>query len=138
MKNIFFICLFGLFTFTSFSQEGVSVKGNSVSTKDIAPVWPGCESDPAPSKDCFNKKLNEHIKKNFKYPKNAKGDLIRGKTVLAFCIDETGKIKDIKAEGPHKEINAEAVRITKLFPVMQPGKRGGNAVSINYKMPFNF
>jgi len=138
MKNIICICIFSLFTFTAFSQEGVSVKGNSVNTKEIAPVWPGCEKDPAPSKDCFNKKLNEHIKKNFKYPKNAKGELIRGRTVLAFCIDEKGKIKDIKADGPHKEINEEAIRITKLFPQMKPGIRGGNPVSINYKMPFNF
>lgn len=138
MKNIIFICLFGLFTFTGFSQEGVNVKGNSVTTRDIAPVWPGCEKDPAPSKDCFNKNLNEHIKKNFKYPKNAKGEFIRGKTVLAFCIDEEGNIKDIKAEGPHKEINEEAIRITKLFPKMKPGIRGGKPVSINYKMPFNF
>jgi len=138
MKNIFFICLFGLFTLTGFSQEGVNVKGNSVSTKDIAPVWPGCEKDPAPSKDCFNKMLNQHIKKNFKYPKNSKGEVVRGRTVLAFCIDEKGKIKDIKAEGPHKEINEEAIRITKLFPQMKPGIRGGKPVSINYKMPFNF
>ena len=138
MKKIICLCIFSLFVFTSVAQEGVEVKGNTVSTKDIAPVWPGCEKDPAPSKDCFNKMLNVHIKKNFKYPKNAKGELIRGRTVLAFCIDEKGKIKDIKAEGPHKEINEEAIRITKLFPQMKPGIRGGKAVSINYKMPFNF
>jgi periplasmic protein TonB len=138
MKNIICFCLFSFFLSTGFSQEGVNVKGNSVSTKDIAPVWPGCEKVPGTSKDCFNKMLNEHIKKNFKYPKNAKGELIRGRTVLAFSIDETGKIKDIKAEGPHKEINEEAIRITKLFPQMKPGIRGGNPVSINYKMPFNF
>lgn len=138
MKNIICICLFSLFTFAAFSQEGVSVKGNTVSTKDIAPVWPGCEKDSAASKDCFNTKLNEHIKKNFKYPKNAKGEVVRGRTVLAFCIDEKGNIKDIKADGPHKEINEEAIRITKLFPQMKPGMRGGKPVSINYKMPFNF
>lgn len=138
MKNIICFCIIGLFTFTGFSQEGVTVKGNSVSTKEIAPVWPGCENDSATSKDCFNKQLNQHIKKNFKYPKNPKGELIRGKSVLSFCIDEKGKVKEIKAEGPHKEINEEAIRITKLFPQMKPGIRGGKAVSINYKMPFNF
>ena len=138
MKNIICLCIFSLFLFSGVAQEGVNVKDNSVSTKDIAPVWPGCEKDAAASKDCFNKKLNEHIKKNFKYPKNAKGELIRGRTVLAFSIDEKGIIKDIKAEGPHKEINEEAIRITKLFPKMKPGMRGGKSVSINYKMPFNF
>lgn len=138
MKNIFCILIVTLFTFSATAQEGVNVKGNTVSAKDVAPVWPGCEKDPAPSKDCFNKKLNEHIKKNFKYPKDAKGEVVRCRTVLAFCIDETGNIKDIKAEGPHKEINEEAIRITKLFPKMKPGHRGGKPVSINYKMPFNF
>lgn len=138
MKNIICFCVFSLFIFSGVAQEGVKVQGNTISMKDIAPVWPGCEKDPASPKDCFTEKLNAHIKKNFKYPKNAKGELIRGVTVLTFCIDEEGKIKDIKAEGPHKEINEEAIRITNLFPKMKPGMRGGKAVSINYKMPFNF
>ncbi len=138
MKNLLIILVLNLFTFNSFAQEGVNVKGNSVSTKEIAPVWPGCEKSKESSKDCFNKELNQHIKENFKYPKDSEGQIVRGRTVLSFFIDEHGIVKDVKAEGEHKALNAEAIRITKLFPKMQPGIRGGKSVSINYKMPFNF
>ncbi|MEP6260148.1 MAG: energy transducer TonB [Gillisia sp.] len=138
MKHFLLLSLITLFSFSSFAQEGVTVKGNTISTKEIAPLWPGCEKSAEPSKDCFNKKLNEHIKANFKYPKDAKGNFIRGRSVLSFCIDEKGKVKDISAEGPHKAINEEAIRITKLFPDMKPGMRAGKPATIYYKMPFNF
>ena len=135
MKKLILVTVFAIFTSFSYAQEGVKVGGNSVSTKEIAPVWPGCENSKETSMDCFNKQLNAHIKKNFKYPKDSQGGIVRGKTVLSFCIDETGKVKDIKADGDYKEINEEAIRIVKLFPEMKPGNRGGKAVSINYKMP---
>ncbi len=138
MENLLIILVLTLFTFNSFAQEGVNVKGNSVNTKEIAPVWPGCEKSKETSKACFNKELNQHIKEHFKYPKDSKGNLVRGRTVLSFSIDENGLVKDVKAEGEHNALNAEAIRITKLFPKMQPGIRGGKSVSINYKMPFNF
>ena len=138
MKYFLLFSLITLFSFSSYAQEGVTVKGNTISTKEIAPLWPGCEKSAETSKDCFNKKLNEHIKANFKYPKDSKGNFIRGKSVLSFCIDETGKVKDITAEGPHKAINEEAIRITKLFPAMKHGMRAGKPTTIYYKMPFNF
>lgn len=138
MKNLLIALVCSLFTFNSFAQEGVNVKGNSVSSKEIAPVWPGCEKSKEASKDCFNKQLNLHVKENFKYPKDSNGNLVRGKTVLSFRVDEKGEVKDIKAEGEHKALNEEAIRITKIFPKMKPGIRGGKTVSINYKMPFNF
>jgi protein TonB len=127
-----------MFTGITYAQEGVNVKGNSIITKEIAPVWPGCETSKEASKDCFNKQLMAHIKQNFKYPKDSNGAIIRGKSIVSFDIDETGKVKDIKATGNQKEINQEAIRIVKLFPEMTPGIRGGKAVPISYKMPFNF
>ncbi len=138
MKYFFLLSIITLFSFNSYSQEGVSVKGNTISSKEIAPLWPGCEQSGEPSKDCFNTMLSKHIKANFKYPKDSTGAFIRGRSVLSFSIDETGKVKDITAEGPHKAINEEAIRITKLFPSMKPGMRAGKPVTIYYKMPFNF
>lgn len=138
MKNYLIIINFVLFTSFSFAQEGVKITRNSISIKEIAPVWPGCETGEETSKNCFNAQLNTHIKKNFKYPKDAKGDLVRGKTVISFVIDENGKVKDVKSTGDHKALNEEAIRIVRLFPEMKPGIRGGKAVPISYKMPFNF
>ncbi len=138
MKKIILVSAIFLFTCLSYSQEGVKVTGNSVSTREIAPVWPGCEGSELSSKDCFNKKLNLHIKENFKYPRDTKGGFIRGKSTISFCIDETGMVDDVSAAGPEKAINEEAVRIVKLFPKMKPGYGGGKPKKIQYKMAFNF
>ena len=138
MKKYIFISAIFFFTNLTFAQEGVKVEGNSVSTREIAPVWPGCEGSELSSKDCFNKKLNLHIKENFKYPRDTKGGFIRGKSTISFSIDENGKVVDISATGSEKAVNQEAVRIVKLFPKMKPGTRGGIPKKIQYKMAFNF
>lgn len=138
MKKCFIILVFALCASFSYAQEGVKVTKNSVSVKEIAPIWPGCESGKETSKQCFSTQLNTHIKKNFKYPKDAKGDLVRGKTIISFVIDETGKVKNVQATGDYPALNEEAMRIVRLFPPMKPGKRGGKDVPISYKMPFNF
>jgi len=138
MKKIILVSAIFLFTSLSFAQEGVKVEGNSISTMEIAPVWPGCEGSELSSKDCFNKKLNLHIKENFKYPRDTKGGFIRGKSTISFSIDETGMVDDVSAVGPEKAVNQEAVRIVNLFPEMKPGYGGGKPKKIQYKMAFNF
>lgn len=138
MKNLLFIAALILFTTASQAQEGVSVKGNTITMKDIGPVWPGCEKSELSAGECFNKQLAKHVKSNFKYPKDANGKIVRGKSVITFYIDENGKVCKVSAEGSEKLVNQEAVRITKLFPVMKPGHRGGKKIEVKYKMPFNF
>lgn len=138
MKKHILIPIIFLFTLFSFAQDGVKVQGNTISMKEIAPVWPGCEGIELASKDCFNKKLNLHIKEHFKYPSDAKGRFIRGKSTISFCIDQNGNVAEVSALGPEKAINEEAVRIAKLFPKMKPGSVGEKPVKIQYKMAFNF
>ena len=138
MKKYILISVIFFLTSGSYAQEGVKVEGNSVSIKEIAPVWPGCEGGELASKDCFNKKLNLHIKENFKYPRDANGAFIRGKSTISFCIDENGKVTDISAVGPEKAVNQEAERIVKLFPKMKPGSGAGKPIKVQYKMAFNF
>ncbi|WP_026837573.1 energy transducer TonB [Gillisia sp. JM1] len=138
MKNLLFIAALILFTTASQAQEGVTVKGNTITMKDIGSVWPGCEKSELSAEDCFNKQLAKHVKSNFKYPKDANGKIVRGKSVITFYIDVNGKVCKVSAEGSEKLVNQEAVRITKLFPVMKPGNRGGKKIEVKYKMPFNF
>lgn len=138
MKKYIFVSAIFFFTSLSFAQEGVRVEHNTVSTREIAPEWPGCAASELPSKDCFNKKLNLHIKENFKYPRDTKGAFIRGKSTISFCIDQNGRVDDVSAIGPEKAVNEEAVRIVKLFPKMKPGTGGGKPKKIQYNMAFNF
>lgn len=136
MKKLFLI-FFVFLGIQAFAQEGVKVEGNKVTMKETAPVWPGCE-DNSDKDACFNKMFMEHLKKTYKYPKNDKGEYIRGKATVSLEINEKGKavVKDIK--GPHPEINAEVKKMVEAMPTMKPGMRGGKAVSIKYTIPLNF
>ncbi len=135
MKNLFIMILL-LTAASGFGQEGVSVKGNTLTTKEIAPVWPGCEE--TPGKACFKAKLTEHLKANYKFPKDVNGNIIRGKAVVSFHINEEGKVEILKVEGPEKPLNLEARRIIEAIPKMKPGERAGKPVPVKYTVPFTF
>ena len=138
MKKLILVVAVLFFTGIGFAQEGVKVSGNTITVKEIAPVWPGCEKSKASSEQCFNQMVAKHIKENYKFPRDKDGQFIRGKTIISFLIDEKGEVSNIAAEGPKKEINQEAMRIVKLFPKMTPGNSGGKPISVKYKMPFTF
>lgn len=137
MKNLFLFFL--LFVGgASFAQEGVKVEGNTVTTREIAPVWPGCEGTEAEKKTCFREKLTEHLKAHYKFPKDKNGNFIRGKAVISFKINKEGKVEILSAEGPSKELNAEAKRIILAIPQMKPGQLAGKPIAVKYKVPFTF
>ena len=130
-----------LFLFSAgsgFAQEGVKISGNTVTTKETPPIWPGCEETEKPSKVCFKEKLTQHLKETYKFPKDAAGNYIRGKAVVSFVIDKEGKPVVTKVEGPKKELNEEAKRIILAIPKMQPGQLAGKPTEVSYKVPFTF
>lgn len=137
MRNFLFVLLFCCGSI-SFAQEGVSVKGNSLSTKEIAPVWPGCSGSQAEKKACFKEKMVEHMKAHYHFPKDAQGNFIRGKAIVSFQINEQGKVEILSVEGPKKELNEEAKRIVLAIPEMKPGALAGKPIPVKYKMPFTF
>lgn len=137
MKRLIVAAIFFV-TSLGFCQEGVKVQGNTLSVREIAPVWPGCEGSESEKKACFNKKLAEHLKAHYKYPRDSEGNIIRGKAVVSFCINPEGKVEVQKVEGSKPELNAEAKRIILAIPEMKPGELGGKPAAINYKVPFTF
>ncbi len=134
MKKLLIILLL-LTAGTVAAQEGVTVSKNTLTTKEIPPVWPGCE---AASKACFKEKLTQHLKDNYKFPKDAGGNYIRGKAVVSFVINKEGKPVISKVEGPKKELNEEARRIILAIPKMTPGQLAGKPTAVSYKVPFTF
>lgn len=137
MKNLFLISFLFL-SFSAFSQQGVEVKGNRLITREIPPVWPGCEGTEAEKKVCFREKLTQHLKENYKFPRDANGKMIRGKAVISFHINEQGKVEILGTEGSSKELNAEAERIILAIPQMTPGQLSGKPIAVKYKVPFTF
>jgi protein TonB len=105
------------------------------------PVFPGCEEVARNKKlACFQEKMNEHIIKNQKYPKEARKKKIQGRVSVLFVINSEGNIEIISTKAPEgcELIETEAIRIISLLPKMEPGKFKGNAVSVKYLQPIIF
>jgi len=104
------------------------------------PVFPGCEhlETEAEKKLCFNKKVQEHIQQNFKYPKTALEMGISGRVFLQFEIGSDGRVANIRKRGPDRLLEEEAVRIIAALPKMKPGIQRGRPVKVGYSIPINF
>lgn len=90
--------------------------------------------------DCFQEKLNEHIVKNFNYPKEARKKKIQGRVSVLLTINREGKVEITSTKAPEgcELLVAEAIRIISLLPKMEPGKIKGKAVSVKYVQPIIF
>lgn len=122
----------------SFAQDGVTVSGNTLTTREIAPVWPGCTGSEFQKKQCFNQKLAEHIVKNYKFPSEYNVADKGSKVVVTFVITEEGKPEVKEVIGGKPYLQEEAKRNILLIPEMEPGKLGGKKRAIQYKVPFSF
>jgi protein TonB len=103
------------------------------------PVFPGCERmSKQATKDCFQKKIQEHVAKNFTYPQTALDLGMQGRVSVIFVIDKTGHITGIRSRGPDKILQKEAERIIGKLPKMKPGKQRGKPVKVSYAVPIFF
>lgn len=117
-------------------EEDVSVPFAVV---EKVPVFPGCTGkNNAELKACFEKKVIEHINKNFKFPELALEMNIHGKVFVLFSIDQKGYVSGIRTRGPDKILEKEAERIISLLPRMEPAKQRGKAVRVPYSIPIHF
>lgn len=137
MKNLLIIALLCL-SATAFAQEGVSMKGNTLTVSEVPPVWPGCSGSKAQKKSCFNQNLAKHISTNFKFPKGYKPGSVKEKVIVKFVINTNGKPEIKSVSGGTKELQEEAKRNILLIPQMKPGQAGGKPKAIKYTIPFTF
>ena len=103
----------------------------------IPPVFPGCEKKKNKRK-CFQKKMLNHISKNFQYPEIAQKMGIQGRVYVKFIIDEDGSVTLIRTRGPDKNLEREAYRIISKLPKMTPGKIKGRPVRVPFSVPITF
>ena len=134
MKKILFTFIL-LFTISfGFAQNA---SGNTVTSKEVAPVWPGCE-DASSSSNCFNQKLAMHIQQNFKFPKDYTADDKGSKVLVSFIVNKEGKVEITQVKGGRKSLQEEAKRNILAIPDMKPGHLNGKPRDIKYTVPFNF
>ena len=103
------------------------------------PLFPGCERvAKSKRRDCFQEKMNIHIRKNFRYPEIAQEMGIQGRVFVMFTIGSDGSIINIRTRGPDKNLEKEAKRIIKKLPQMTPGRQRGRAVRVPFSIPIQF
>ncbi|VAW12013.1 putative TonB-dependent receptor [hydrothermal vent metagenome] len=101
------------------------------------PVFPGCENA-SNKRTCFNKMIQKHISKNFRYPEIAQEMGVQGRVSVMFTIQKDGSIGNIRMRGPDKNLEKEAARIIGKLPKMTPGKQRGRAVRVPFSIPIMF
>ncbi|PCJ98050.1 MAG: energy transducer TonB [Flavobacteriaceae bacterium] len=109
----------------------------SFSYVENVPVFPGCENV-ADKGACFKEKIQEHIRKNFKYPLEAQEKGIVGRVNFIFTIFKNGEIGNIRYRGPHELLEKEALRIIQKLPQMSAGEHHGKVVNVIFSMPITF
>ena len=103
------------------------------------PIFPGCEKvSKSERRNCFQEKMNKHIRKNFRYPEIAQEMGIQGRVYVNFIIAKDGQITNIRMRGPDKNLEKEAKRIIAKLPNMIPGKQRGRPVRVPFSIPITF
>ena len=103
------------------------------------PIFPGCEKvKKSERRNCFQDRMNKHIRKNFRYPEIAQEMGIQGRVYVNFIISKDGSITNIRMRGPDTNLEKEAQRIISKLPTMIPGKQRGRAVRVPFSIPITF
>jgi len=107
------------------------------------PAFQGCEEKTdKDARECFMTGMNNHIKTNFSYPKEAQEKNVEGRVVVMFTINKEGYVDDFRIRGSETEngylIEQEATRIMKLLPKFKPGMIEGKPVAVSYAQPIMF
>ena len=96
---------------------------------DKMPSFPGGETA-----------MLEFLKRNLKFPEDAKENGIDGKIFLSFIIETDGRITNVKVDRgiTGGGLNQEAIRVVKSMPDWIPGTNKGRVVRVSYKLPITF
>ena len=117
--------------------------GNNLNKQEQVPRYVGCNKK-LPNKEmrnCMMKKITKLIGRNFNVNLARKLKLTPGikRIFVRFKINKKGIVTDIKARGPHKKLEKEAIRVMKLIPKMKkPGIQKGKPVKVRYNLPIVF
>lgn len=100
----------------------------TVSVAQIMPEFPG--GDEA---------LLSYVRNHLHYPDYENEMGIQGKAIIAFVVDENGKVTDVKViRGVSKGIDRESTRVISSLPDFKPGSQNGHKVRVRFVVPLDF
>ena len=81
----------------------------------------------------------DFVRKNLKYPSQARRMGIEGKVFVQFVVDKDGTITDVQAiKGIGAGCDEEAIRVLSKHPKWKPGKQRGRPVRVRMVIPITF
>jgi len=79
------------------------------------------------------------LRTNIRYPDAAVKEHIEGVVMVLFVIEPNGSLSNIEiSKGIGGGCDEEAIRVVKIMPLWEPGKRSGRAVRVLVRMPIVF
>ena len=123
---------------TKTQQISEMILGEGVPFAQIenAPIFPDCENTEDPKK-CLQENIQKFVgsKFNVNLIKNLSLEPGKKRVYVAFKIDKEGKVTEVRARGPHADLEREAIRVVKSLPKMIPGEYQGKKVAVKYTLP---
>jgi len=81
--------------------------------------------------------FSEYVSEYLIYPDKAKGS--RGKVIVTFVVDKTGRVKDAEVvESVNAILDEAALDFIKSLPRWTPGVQEGKNVDVTMELPMNF
>ncbi|MHA7130763.1 energy transducer TonB [Algoriphagus namhaensis] len=82
---------------------------------------------------------NEYLRKNLKYPTQARRMGIEGTVIVVFVVNVDGSIQDVDVlRGIGGGCDDEAIRVVENAPKWEPGKQRGKPVRTRMRLPIRF
>ena len=99
---------------------------------EVNPAFPGGE-----------KALNEYLRDNLAYPKEAEEQEIEGTVFVDFVVLADGSVKEVEvlndpADAIDQRLIDEAVRVVSNMPNWTPGQQRGTPVDVTFSLPITF
>ncbi|WP_290701339.1 energy transducer TonB [Lacinutrix sp.] len=115
-------------------------KSKTFSTKSnmVAPIYKGCKSkDNIELKKCLSKNVSKIVGQKFNKKKAIDGFNKKGTfyTFIFFTIDKKGKLDKLRAYGPSKSFQDEALASLKKVKRITPGTKNGEPIRVSFALP---
>jgi protein TonB len=82
---------------------------------------------------------NEYLRKNLKYPTQARRMGIEGTVYVVFVVNTDGSVQDVELlRGIGGGCDEEALRVVSGAPKWSPGKQRGRPVRVRMRLPIRF
>ncbi|WP_375238743.1 energy transducer TonB [Aurantibacter sp.] len=115
------------------AEGGNSNETVSFNAVERVPVYSGCTGSNEALKKCMSEKIKAFITNEFDKELPGNVGLSGVQTILiAFKINQEGKVVSVNVRAKHPKLVTEAKRVTNMLPRFKPGMQNGKPVTVPF------